>query len=57
MKSRRVTVIIKRAMVCVKRVRNDCKQKMLKKDGSSDQAEEEIEEELKRTSEIRSLAI
>ena len=28
MKSRRVTVIIKRAMVCVKRVRNDCKQRL-----------------------------
>ena len=30
---------------------------LLKKDDNSDKAEEEIEEELKRTSEIRSLAI
>ena len=30
---------------------------LLRKDDNSDKAEEEIEEELKRTSEIRSLAI
>ena len=28
MKSRRVTVIIKRAMVCGKKVRDDCKQRL-----------------------------